>query len=201
MINFVFIHQIMNMSCKIRKAQESDAQRVPEIMLQAMEDIIFQFIQNEDRTEAILFLTHFFGQKGNLYSYENTFVAIDAHENIVGSLTGYDADEFVKLREPILAYIKERYGNPMVPEVETIGNEFYIDSIAVAAIARGKGVGTELLQFAIDQAQQQDFKQVGLLVDLENPGAQKLYERIGFKLGKKTALVGGVYNHMYIQLP
>ncbi len=201
MINFVFIHQIMNMSCKIRKAQESDAQSVPEIMLQAMEDIIFQFIQNEDRTEAILFLTHFFGQKGNLYSYENTFVAIDAHGNIVGSLTGYDADEFVKLREPILSYIKERYGNPMVPEVETVCNEFYIDSIAVAAIARGKGVGTELLQFAIAQAQQQDFKQVGLLVDLENPGAQKLYERIGFKLGKKTALAGGVYNHMYIQLP
>ncbi|KKO89984.1 GNAT family acetyltransferase [Sphingobacterium sp. Ag1] len=184
----------------IRSAQESDAHHVPEIMLQAMEDIIFRFIKKEDRSEAVNFLTQLFKQKGNLYSYEHTFVAIDHNGHILGSLTGYDGDRFIELRQPILDHMKELYNNNLIPEAETIGDEFYIDSIAVAPIARGKGIGTELLNYAITHAKQNGFKKVGLLVDLENPNAQKLYERIGFKLGKKTPLVGGEYYHMYIQL-
>ncbi|MNI48628.1 putative acetyltransferase [compost metagenome] len=96
--------------------------------------------------------------------------------------------------------MKEQYNNNLIPEAETAGNEFYIDSIAVAPIARGKGIGTQLLQYAITHAKQHGFKQVGLLVDLKNPNAQKLYERIGFKLGKKTPFAGGEYYHMYISL-
>ncbi|OJZ07015.1 MAG: GNAT family N-acetyltransferase [Sphingobacterium sp. 40-24] len=184
----------------IRSAQESDAHHVPEIMLQAMEDIIFRFIKKEDRSEAVNFLTQLFKQKGNLYSYEHTFVAIDDNGHILGSLTGYDGDRFIELRQPILDHMKELYNNNLIPEAETAGDEFYIDSIAVAPMARGKGIGTELLNYAITHAKQNGFKKVGLLVDLENPNAQKLYERIGFKLGKKTPLVGGEYYHMYIQL-
>lgn len=190
----------MAIHTKIRKAQASDSQIVPEIMLQAMGDIIFRFIQKEDRKEAIHFLTQLFKQKGNLYSYENTFVAIDDNGHIAGSLTGYDGDRFVELRQPILDHIMEQYNNTMIPEAETAGDEFYIDSIAVAPIARGKGIGTELLHYAIAHAKQSGFKKVGLLVDLKNPNAQKLYERIGFKLGQKTPFVGGEYYHMYIQL-
>jgi ribosomal protein S18 acetylase RimI-like enzyme len=96
--------------------------------------------------------------------------------------------------------MKEQYNNNLIPEAETAGDEFYIDSIAVAPIARGKGIGTQLLQYAIAHAKQNGFKQVGLLVDLKNPNAQKLYERIGFKLGKKTPFAGGEYYHMYISL-
>lgn len=190
----------MNIHHNIRSAQESDAHYVPEIMLQAMEDIIFRFIKKEDRSEAVNFLTQLFKQKGNLYSYEHTFVAIDDNGHILGSLTGYDGDRFIELRQPILDHMKELYNNNLIPEAETIGDEFYIDSIAVAPMARGKGIGTELLNYAITHAKQNGFKKVGLLVDLENPNAQKLYERIGFKLGKKTPLVGGEYYHMYIQL-
>lgn len=190
----------MDIHHKIRSAEESDAHHVPEIMLQAMEDIIFSFIKKEDRNEAVNFLTQLFKQKGNLYSYEHTFVATDDNGHILGSLTGYDGDQFIELRQPILDHMKELYNNNLIPEAETIGDEFYIDSIAVAPMARGKGIGTELLNYAITHAKQNGFKKVGLLVDLENPNAQKLYERIGFKLGKKTPLVGGEYYHMYIQL-
>jgi ribosomal protein S18 acetylase RimI-like enzyme len=184
----------------IRRAKKSDAHLVPEIMLQAMGDIIFRFIKKEDRNEAVHFLTQLFMQKGNLYSYENTFVAIDNSGQISGSLTGYDGDKFIELRQPILDHMQELYNNNLIPEAETTGGEFYIDSIAVAPIARGKGIGTALLHFAITHAKQNGFKKVGLLVDLENPNAQKLYERIGFKLGKKTPFAGGEYYHMYIQL-
>lgn len=190
----------MDIHYKFRRAQQSDAHHVPEIMLQAMEDIIFRFIKKEDRNEAVNFLTRLFKQKGNLYSYEHTFVAIDDNGLILGSLTGYNGDRFIELRQPILDHMKELYNNNLIPEAETAGGEFYIDSIAVAPIARGKGIGTQLLHYAITHAKQHDFKQVGLLVDLKNPNAQKLYERIGFKLGKKTPFAGGEYYHMYISL-
>ena len=163
------------MPITIRAAQEHDSAIVPAIMLQAMEAVIFHFIQQQDRQEAIDFLTRLFRQPGNLYSYEHTFIAVDESETILGTLTGYDGNRFTALRQPVLDLMKARYNNPFVPEPETEGSEFYLDSIAVTPAARGKGVGTLLLQHALNHARQLQFKQVGLLVDLHNPDAQKLY--------------------------
>lgn len=187
------------MHLTIRPAQRDDAAVVPEIMLQAMEDIIFRFIQKEDKKEAVHFLTDLFQQSKNLYSHENTFVAVDPEGNIMGSLTGYDADHFIALRQPVLEVMQKKYANDLIPEPETTGQEFYIDSVAVSPAARGKGVGSELLRHAIKNAKTSGFKQIGLLVDLGNPNAKKLYERLGFTLGNKMPFVGGEYYHMYIR--
>lgn len=65
------------MGVTIRRAKKTDFDIVPELMLQAMEDIVFSFIQKNDIEEAIYFLTRLFQQPSNLYSYENTFVAIN----------------------------------------------------------------------------------------------------------------------------
>jgi len=191
--------KIRVMHLTIRPAQQDDAAVVPEIMLQAMEDIIFRFIQKEDKKEAIRFLTDLFQQTENLYSHENTFVAVDPEGNVMGSLTGYDGDHFIALRQPILELMQKQYANDLIPEPETVGQEFYIDSVAVSTAARGQGLGTELLKHAIKHAKNQGFKQIGLLVDLDNPNAKKLYERLGFTLGNKMPFVGGEYYHMYIQ--
>lgn len=187
------------MHLRIRAAQTHDVAVVPEIMLQAMEDIVFRFIQKEDKKEAVHFLTALFQQSKNLYSHENTFVAVDPEGNIMGSLTGYDGDHFIELRQPILEIMQKQYGNDLIPEAETTGQEFYIDSVAVSPTARGKGVGSELLKHAITYAKTHGFRQIGLLVDLDNPNAKKLYERLGFTLGNKMPFAGGEYYHMYIR--
>ncbi|MEC4115012.1 GNAT family N-acetyltransferase [Myroides pelagicus] len=186
------------MQYTIRPAKKEDYDVVPELMLQAMEDIVFSFIQSEDIEEAINFLTILFRKTDNLYSYENTFVAVDHEDNVVGSITGYNGDDFEKLREPVLSLMKEQYNNNLIPETETEGNEFYLDTVAVSPIVQGKGVGSQLLQFAIEHGKTQGFNQVGLIVDLENPSAMKLYTRLGFKQGKAIDFVGGEYYHMYI---
>jgi ribosomal protein S18 acetylase RimI-like enzyme len=68
--------------------------------------------------------------------------------------------------------------------------EFYIDSLGVAANQQGKGIGSKLLLFLIDEYVTINQKTLGLLVDEENPAAKKLYLKLGFKtVGKKT-LVG-----------
>lgn len=183
----------------IRPAQKEDFDVVPELMLQAMEDIVFSFIQQEDIEEAIHFLTTLFKQPDNLYSYQNTFVAVDEEENVVGSITGYNGDDFIKLRQPVLDLMKTKYNNEMIPEPETEGGEYYLDTVAVSPLAQGKGVGSHLLKAAADFAKAQQHKQIGLIVDLENPNAMKLYSRLGFVQGKQLDFVGGEYYHMYIQ--
>ncbi len=58
--------------------------------------------------------------------------------------------------------------------------DMHIDLIATAADARGKGVGTQLLQSAFDTAREQDIQRISLTVVDTNPRAQSLYERLGF---------------------
>lgn len=184
----------------IRPAKKSDSDIVPELMLQAMEEIIFTFIGKNDIEEAIQFLTKFFSETNNQYSFENTFVIEDEEENIIGSLTAYNGDDLDKLREPVLKYMKEDYNVNIHPENETEGKEYYLDTVSVSPSHQGQGIGSLLLKHGIEFARRNGYSQVGLLVDLENPNAQRLYEKLGFQLGKETQLVGGSYSHMYISL-
>jgi GNAT superfamily N-acetyltransferase len=59
---------------------------------------------------------------------------------------------------------------PDVPEI----------SIGVAAIARGKGVGSALLDALLTLAREQGHQALSLSVDRQNP-ARRLYERKGFQ--------------------
>jgi ribosomal protein S18 acetylase RimI-like enzyme len=60
-------------------------------------------------------------------------------------------------------------------------SQLRISMLAVDPAARGSGVGTLLLQAVIDHARREGFTAVVLEVIDTNPGAQRLYERIGFR--------------------
>lgn len=53
--------------------------------------------------------------------------------------------------------------------------------IALAYEARGRGIGTQLLRALMSLAEKQKHKQISLYVEPSNPGAQRFYERLGFK--------------------
>ena len=63
--------------------------------------------------------------------------------------------------------------------------EIYIDSISVSPEARGKGIGTKLLNFAGHLAAERQFRRLSLDVMVENTGARSLYERMGFRVVKR----------------
>lgn len=77
-----------------------------------------------------------------------------------------------------------RYGQRMTWDESAIHDpqrrEFYIDSLAVTEQARGKGVGTKLLQWAQDLALSLGDTRLTLGVMARNP-AIRLYERFGFE--------------------
>lgn len=64
----------------------------------------------------------------------------------------------------------------------TMNGQFpgYITSVCVAASARGSGLGTQLVAFA-EQRVHRESPNVFLCVSSFNPGARRLYERLGYE--------------------
>ena len=59
--------------------------------------------------------------------------------------------------------------------------EFYLDSIGVLPQFRGLGIGAMLLCEMTRMAHENGHEHVALIVDEDNPSAEKLYTRLGFR--------------------
>lgn len=181
----------------IRKANISDAKDIAPILLLAMEDIIYKFIKKEDYASAKDFLEYFIGKENNQYSYENCFVAEEENE-IIGAVNIYNGADLEALRTPIINYVRTHFNPKFDPEFETKPGEFYIDSLGVNPKFQGKGIGSKILRFLIDEYVNKNNETLGLLVEEDNPSAKKLYLNLGFKpVGEKT-LVGKKLEHLQI---
>ncbi len=55
----------------------------------------------------------------------------------------------------------------------------------VVADQKGKGIGTLLIEDFISRAKEEKKETIQLAVSINNPGAKRLYERLGFVPGKK----------------
>ncbi|WP_374299454.1 GNAT family N-acetyltransferase [Ferrovibrio sp.] len=66
-----------------------------------------------------------------------------------------------------------------------------IEAVRIESTLRGRGLGSQLISYAIDRAKQHGCKLVQLTSDNSRQGAHRLYERLGFKashVGMKLAL-------------
>lgn len=184
---------------QIRHAQKEDSKFVAPLIVQAMEDLAMKLTKSSDLQNAIPVFDYFFQQKANQYSFENTLV-FEENGEIMGSITGYDGSKLNELRTPFLEYLKSEFGYDQIPEDETEAGEFYLDTVSVSKNHQGKGIGRKLIEAMILHAKEKGFEKVGLLVDLDNPEAKKLYERIGFKILKTKILMGKMYQHLVYTL-
>ncbi len=188
------------MEFTIRQATVKDHDIVPELLLQAMEDIVFDFIQKEDIEEAIDFLTTLYKKPKNQYSYENCFVITNEDDDVVGVINAYNGNYLEELRKPVLELMQKKYNNYTIPEAETQGDELYLDTLSVSPLMQGQGLGGLLITKIIEFAKENNFNKIGLLVDLENPDAARLYSKKGFVQGNIVDFAGGEYYHMYYNL-
>ena len=105
------------------------------------------------------------------YSYRNALVA-DVNGTPAGAIVGYDGARLHELRRPTLRRIEERTGQTFEGvEDETQPGEYYLDSLGVLPEYRRLG-------------------RAGLLVDVENPGAEHLYHTLGFERVETRSLFG-----------
>lgn len=182
----------------IRKAQREDGKAIADCLFLAMEDIVYQFIGERDFEKARSFLNHFTERENNQYSYQNCWVT-EIETKVVAAVNVYDGAELLKLREPVLNLFKTEFGRDLLIEEETQPGEFYIDSLGVHPDHQGKGIGSKMLNFLIDEYVMNHHQTLGLLVEEKNLKAQKLYLKLGFQpVGEKT-LLGKKMKHLQIR--
>lgn len=182
----------------IRKANLEDARFIATYLLLAMEDIVYQFIGEKDYNKAKEFLLYFIKKKDNQYSYQNCFVVEEAGE-VIAAVNLYDGTQLNVLRRPVVQFIRTKFGSDIRLEDETEEGEYYIDTLGVNPNQQGKGVGSEILQFLIDEYVIKNKQTLGLLVDEENPSARKLYLKLGFKPVAKKIFLGKRMEHLQIK--
>jgi ribosomal protein S18 acetylase RimI-like enzyme len=181
----------------IRKATQADSNFIAPILILAMEGILYKFIGKKDYAAAKDFLLYFIERENNQYSYQNCFVAEDENE-IIGVISIYDGADLDVLRNPIIERVRTNFNPNFNPEDETQSGEFYIDSLGVNPNYQGKGIGSKLLQFLIEEFVTKNHHTLGLLVEEENPNAKKLYLKLGFKVVGHKTLVGKNLDHLQI---
>ncbi len=162
-----------------------DEMEVPELMVMAEDDVNAVF------AEAFKVAPY-------RYSYAHTLVAEDDGE-IVGVCVGYPSADEAHIDDafqPFLPQVGIHDGREMFPDTESFPGEWYLDLIAVKATAQHRGIGTQLLHAAIDKQTAAGERYMGLVCDKENPGAQALYERFGFKVDGEVKILSHLYNHM-----
>ena len=177
-----------NCTIIVREAQKSDAEFVA--------TAVFMALGGDPKARALYpIFRELAGRELSQYSYRNALVATVDGEP-AGAIVAYDGARLQELRVPLIALIKEQLGESLEIEEETAAGEFYIDSLAVAPSFRGKGVGLRLLAAMRDKAFDSGYENVGLLVDFDNPRAEKLYSSAGFKRVEETTFLGHRMWHM-----
>ncbi len=184
----------------IRKAKPADYPFVAPLIVHAMEDLACTFANTKKLEETYKLFEYFFQERANQYSYENCLV-YEENGEIAGSIIAYDGGLLPEYREPFIQYIASRYNvRDLVIENETMPGELYIDTISVYPDFQGKGIGKKLLQAIQIQAKQEGHKKIGLLVDVDNPNAKKLYTALGYKSAGFKQLGTGIYEHLQLDL-
>ncbi len=182
----------------IRKAKEEDSKVIASYMMLAMKDIVYQFIGEKSFERATQFLECLIRKKATQYSYENCWV-VESKEGVIAVANVYDGAKLHELRMPVAELIKSMFNRDFSPEDETQEGEFYIDCVGVHPDQQGKGVGSKLFEFLIDEYVHKRNEALGLLVDKDNPNAKRLYLKLGFEvIGDKT-LTGKKMEHLQLK--
>jgi len=193
----------------IRPAVPSDASEAVALILNAIGSIAFVLTGATDRKEAGIILDQFFRQKANRVSYENALVLEDSSversrndlpersREVVGVALVYDGSIARILDEPLekAAIRKSSLSDYRIP-TEAEPSEFYLDTVSVDPNCQGRGFGRDLIEASCEHARKLGHNRIGLLVDIGNSGAMRLYERLEFRVAGRKQIAGDEYFHM-----
>ena len=92
---------------------------------------------------------------------------------------------------------------PLITFVDRLAlDEWYIQMVAVSPDARGRGIGSILLDEAQRRAHETGCVRLALDVDVQNTGAIRLYERLGYAItasSRRATLLDGAQVHRMVR--
>ena len=186
---------IMNYELNIRKATKTDAPLIASVVAMAIGEEGTRHYCGENHQSVLEEIARL---ENSQYSYRNTLVA-EVNGMPAGAAVAYDGADLYKLRDVTLKYIFDQTGKIHTIEDETDAFEVYLDSIAVLPEYRGLGIGKRLLLALKEMAFEQYGKNLGLLVDFENPDAERLYKYVGFERMNVKDFLGHKMWHLVLR--
>ena len=187
-----------NENISIRGARPDEAARIAGLIIMAMtEECCLHFCgPGHDIRDFRRVMTSLVSRSDTQYSYNNTLVAT-IEDNIVGICVSYDGALLHLLRQPFIDAAQQEWGmdHSSIPD-ETQAGELYIDSLAVDPDYRGRGIASLLLRATIDKSRTLGLPSTGLLVDVGNPKAEALYNKVGFQYAGTNSWGGHGMKHL-----
>ena len=175
---------------------------------------VFRPLLGKNKKIAIENITGLILLDNNIFTYENIHVAINSDNTILGILVSCSGDDRnllgnLKDYSKILNFydfIKFMVKGTVIGALLTANvavDEYYLSNIATDHMLRGQGIGTYILENAIQLAKDQDASKAILNVTFKNKGALRLYQRFGFEVsGENNPQLlfknQGTYNMEYI---
>ncbi len=182
----------------IRSAKKSDVDQIVPLVMIILKDMELVFLKKYGEEKLVEILKLAFADENFRFGYARGIVLEEENE-ILGVAFGYLDSEESRIDEPLKAAYR-KLGIPedevMFGDKEAFENEWYLDSIAVRADQRGRGIGAKLLEALPKFATKQGANKIGLSVDDVNPRAKQLYIRQGFKEVGRAVISGHQYDHM-----
>ena len=179
------------MSLAIRPANPDDAHlasQLTHLSIGELADYLFGIVH----LSVDELLAGLFSLKGNRFSWDITDVA-NWNDEPAGMLVSFPGREISRRNLitgiglfklcGLLDLLRLAARAMSVAEgVETYRDEYYISNLAVSPALQGRGIGSGLLAHAEEKAHKAGLKKCSLIVDTENPGARRLYERCGYQV-------------------
>ncbi|MER2039266.1 MAG: GNAT family N-acetyltransferase [Solibacillus sp.] len=182
------------MSILIRQAQITEASAIAPLIYDAIGDIANNLTGEHELQKILASLEQLIKQTTNRHSYLNTYVAVQ-EEYVLGIVVLYDGKQGKVLDRQLEAQLATKMIHVSL-DIEAHDDEYYIDTVCVSEKARGRGIGTKLLQFAEQQGKELGYDKISLNVELEKVDARRLYERMGYVVTEPWTIIEEPFHHM-----
>ncbi len=156
-----------------------------ELFLEALSEKFIPILGKKDKAKKLIELSI---EPGNCFYAEEDgkLLGLLAFQTKEGSFLNPSLKELIQLYGIYKAIFKA-IGLSMLQH-KTKNKELYIEAIAVTEFARGKGIGTKLIEALTEFAHNQGYKYLTLQVIDTNPRAKELYEKLGFSVIKNSKI-------------
>lgn len=184
---------------KIIQASKQQAREIAKYIMLAMNYECCQNLAGPHHTLIDFedLLTELVALEKSQYSYTNTLVALNDKDEVIGVCVSYDGAQLHDLRQPFVDAALKKFDIDYQNQIDEADNdELYIDSLAVNPDYRRQGIAKRLILESITKAQSMGIHKIGLLVDKDNPLAEKLYVAQGFKYVGDTTWGGHPMKHL-----